>query len=188
MRINHQILAEITDGNIRLRRAVFRLFKALMVRGTPATKTIEFEEGELLNLRERLAQIYGEEYIVWLAKILDEVKAPKPGERQDVVIKKHLDATKLLSDDSKRMFTVLNLCYFYHRSHLEAFITDQKFMMAFKEAIPYMEAIGTKEYFGYKSNRSGSGKTVSRNSVRTRTRTFKEEIDSIMEIYQKLNS
>ncbi len=99
MRINHQILAEITDGNIRLRRAVFRLFKALMVRGTPATKTIEFEEGEMLNLRERLAQIYGEEYIVWLARILDEVKAPKPGERQDVVIKKHLDATKLMSDD-----------------------------------------------------------------------------------------
>jgi hypothetical protein len=103
------------------------------------------------------------------------------------VLKKHLDSTKLVGDDLQRMLTVLNLCYFYHRSHLESFITDQKYMMAFKEAIPYMEAIGTKEYFGYKSNRSGSGKTVSRNSVRTRTRTFKEEIDSIMEIYHKLN-
>ena len=66
-----------------------------MVRGTPATKTIEHDEGELLNLRERLAQIYGEEYVVWLAKILDEVKAPKPGERQDVVLRKHTEATKL---------------------------------------------------------------------------------------------
>ena len=183
MRINHQVLAEITDGNIRLRRAVFRLFKALMVRGIPATKTILFDNGKSLSLKERLAQIYGEEYVIWLSKILEEVKAPKPGERQDLVLKKHHDATKLSSDDHKRMLTLLNLCYFYHRSHLEAFITDQKLMLAFKEAIPYLEAIGTKEYFGYKSNRSGSGKTVSRNSVRTRTRTFKEEVDSIMEIH-----
>ena len=162
------------------------MFKALMVRGTPAMKTLEFQ-GEELTLKERLARIYGEEFVNWLAKILDEVKAPKPGQRQDVVLKKHLDATKLVGEDLKRMLSVLNLCYVYHRSHREYFITDQKYMMAFREAIPYMELIGTKEYFGYKSNRSGSGKTISRNSVRTRTRTFKEEIDSIMEIHHKLN-
>ena len=109
-----------------------------MVRGTPFTKTIKFEDGESLNLSSRLAQIFGEEYVAWLAKILDEVKAPKPKDRQDEVLKKHTEATKLPPDDQKRMFTLLNLCYFYHRSHLEAFITDQKFMLGFKEAIPYM--------------------------------------------------
>jgi hypothetical protein len=54
------------------------LFKALIVRGTPAQKKVEYMD-EMLTLKERLAKKYGEEYVQWLIQILDEVKAPKPG-------------------------------------------------------------------------------------------------------------
>ena len=81
------------------------------------------------------------------------------------------------------MLTVLNLCYFYHRSHLEAFITDQKFMLAFMEAIPYMEEIGSKQYFGFKRNRPSTGRKIYLSSKEARSRTFKQQLDSILEIY-----
>ena len=61
-----------------------------MVRGTPAMKTIEYN-GEELTFKERLARIYGDDFVMWLSRILDEVKAPKPGQRQEIVLSKHLE-------------------------------------------------------------------------------------------------